>query len=131
MLANSMIHWILFLGERALGTTIPWVATIHPVSHIYTLLTLVPFWAAMVRRLHDVGRSGAWVVRCYVIPGAVALVVYVVNRVQAGHHSAVPLVGLGLLTLALFLLSLVVQFAFLTRASQRGKNRYGPQPKAY
>ncbi len=121
ILSNSLIYLIVFYSEHLMGIGVPLLGTMHPVSRIYAVLTVVPLFAAKVRRLHDTGRSGWWVMLT-LVPGAVVL---------AGYFKLMPLMVGALLGFLLYLLGAVVLTVFLTRGSQRGKNRYGPQPKAY
>jgi uncharacterized membrane protein YhaH (DUF805 family) len=126
-LGNTLINLILFYGERLLGTAVPLLGAMHPVSRIYSALIFVPCSAIMVRRLHDTGRSGWWAV-LFLVPGAMGLAAYFIDRI---HGFDLALLVLALLVFVSFLMVLLTQIVFLTRDSQRGSNRYGPQPKAF
>lgn len=54
----------------------------------YSLLTLIPTIAVSVRRLHDIGRSGWWLL-CYFIPivGWIVLLVFHCQDSEVGHNS--------------------------------------------
>ena len=50
-----------------------------PVELISTLLLLLPALAVFARRLHDVGRSGWWMLVSFTIIGIIPLVVWAVS----------------------------------------------------
>ena len=60
---TMMIDGILFPGNPA-----------TPVSNIFSLLTLVPSISVSVRRLHDIGRSGWWVLLVFTIIGIIPII---------------------------------------------------------
>ena len=54
-----LIHAIVFAVLFSLGATVGWVFFV--LFGIYYLATIIPSVAVLVRRLHDTGRSGWWV----------------------------------------------------------------------
>ena len=55
---------------------------------IYTLAVLIPSIAVSVRRLHDTGRSGLWVLIGLVpLIGAIVLIVFTVQDSQQGDNQ--------------------------------------------
>ncbi len=55
---------------------------------IYTLAVLIPSIAVSVRRLHDTGRSGWWVLISLVpLIGAIVLIVFTVQDSQQGDNQ--------------------------------------------
>lgn len=42
---------------------------IHPIYTIFMLITMIPSFAVWVRRLHDVNRSGWWLLICFTVIG--------------------------------------------------------------
>lgn len=86
---------------------------------IFLLVILIPSIAVGVRRLHDVNRSGWWLI----VPTVISLVSSVIPFISpdlfilSGILSVVSLIG-----------SLVlIVFAFLE--GTKGPNRFGPDPK--
>lgn len=71
------------------------------VSSIISLALLLPSLGVAVRRLHDIGKSGWWIVGFYVI-------------------CCIPLVNFAAMIYALYL---------LCKDSEDGENEYGPNPK--
>lgn len=61
-LVNIIISWSLSLLDLVLGTTFFYI-----ISLIYTLLVFIPSLAVLVRRLHDIGKSG-WFFLVALIP---------------------------------------------------------------
>lgn len=105
------------------------------VGLVTSLALLLPTWAVTVRRLHDMGRTGWWVLLplvltlALVVMGFVAVFVLVLNF-GGGDASltwlvTVPILVLVLLTVA----SLIVLLVFLCQGSEAGPNKYGPSPK--
>lgn len=105
------------------------------------LWTIIPSLTVQTRRLHDVGRSGWWIVGgvvvglLYTIAKSVVLgfeALYSDNEVQnlidAFQVSTVG--GTVMLLLALVGLGLsIAVFVFSLQDSHRGENKYGPSPK--
>ena len=106
-----------------------------------SLFAVIPSFAVQTRRLHDVGRSGWWIV-CgftvgifYLIAKSVVLGFNaldsdneVQNLIDAFHVSTVG--GTVMLLLALVGLGLsIALLVFSLQDSHRGENKYGPSPK--
>ncbi len=61
------------------------------ISIVYSLLLVIPSLAVGVRRLHDTGRSGWWLLIVFVpIVGAIALLVFAVQDSESGHNEYGP-----------------------------------------
>lgn len=58
-----------------------------PVSAILRLVTLVPGISLAARRLHDVGRSGWWLLISLTIVGAIPLLFWVVREGNDGANK--------------------------------------------
>ena len=86
---------------------------------LYVVVALIPTWAVMVRRLHDVGRSGWWAV----VPFSVYLVgLAIMLLVRAA-------LGAGLLIMMVAFVLQLGLIATLIIDSQPGSNRFGQNPK--
>ena len=85
---------------------------------IYCLLILLPSLAVTVRRLHDTGRSGWWIIPLYV--GSMLS-----NLANFINCSAGVKVVLMLISLA----AAIVFIVFMFLDSQEGENKWGPNPK--
>ncbi|KOS07267.1 cytochrome [Flavobacterium akiainvivens] len=63
--ASRPEYWYFFLANFLVGFILGFIGAIVPivmyVSYLYSLAVLVPSIAAAVRRIHDVGKSGWYV----------------------------------------------------------------------
>ena len=110
-------------------------------SFVVVLWTIIPSFAVQTRRLHDVGRSGWWIVGSVAVgllyPIAKSVVLgfealdsdnEVQNLIDAFQVSTVG--GTVMLLLALVGPGLsIAGFVFSLQDSHRGENKYGPSPK--
>ena len=71
------------------------------IAGIYFVVGIIPSLSVLSRRLHDTGRSGAWVI-LFIVGGLVPLINLIVT---------------------------IVQLVFTVQDSQPGTNQYGPSPK--
>lgn len=127
----------VFSGEKTWGLSIMASMLLLPIA----LCLILPSLAVQTRRLHDVGRSGWWIVCCivaelvYSIASAVVLGFEafdtendIQNLVNAFHVSTVG--GTVMLLLALVYTGISIAIlVFSLQDSHRGENKYGPSPK--
>jgi uncharacterized membrane protein YhaH (DUF805 family) len=92
------------------------VGRMRMVEALYTLAVLVPTAAVSARRLHDVGRSGWWM-----LVFALPYFAWVVTANGSAINSA------ALIVFAVTALALLV---LLVQPGTPGPNRYGESPKA-
>ncbi len=83
MLFNIIFSGVLSLIDNMLG--------IYVLSGLYSLAVLLPEIGVGVRRLHDTGRSGWWLL-IGLIPliGAIILIIYFVSDSQEGTNQYGP-----------------------------------------
>ncbi len=110
------------LAERSPGTWLledneGWLMLMIALAFLFGAAVLVPSFALGVRRLHDIDRTGWWML----LPAG--MLVLVLGPLGAG--SVVDLI-FGALRLAVLLGLLVV----LCQRGTRGTNRFGPDPRA-
>jgi uncharacterized membrane protein YhaH (DUF805 family) len=106
------------------------------VSLLSSLAFLLPSIAVGVRRLHDTGRTGWWML-LPLVPGLLAFVLAIPALFLGIFSAANGETGvLPVLTIAIFLLGLVLAIAagivlivFFCLDSKPGPNKYGPSPK--
>lgn len=106
------------------------------VVSAFTLLTTIPTLAVTVRRLHDIGRTGVWVLVPWLLN---AMSFWGALMVMPAKLSALGLKGVGgdpILGNALMigggLGALIVSiklFLWLLKAGPRGDNFFGPDPR--
>lgn len=104
------------------------------------LALLIPSLTVQVRRLHDVGRSGWWVV--WSVVAAIAFEILAFCLLGSRYSDMIPLqeykeafavstfAGLALSLLGIFNAALsITLFVFSLFDSHKGVNKYGPSPK--
>ena len=94
---------------------------------IYGLFVFLPSLAVIVRRLHDIGRSGWWLAGYYglaIVCGILMLVGSVM--IIAGRTAGIVL---SLVDLLVFFVAGIWMLVWMCRDSQPGHNAYGPNPK--
>ena len=117
-LATVIISLILDRIDSGLGTA-------GMLSGVFSLAILVPWIAVMVRRLHDIDRTGLWLL-LFVVP-LVAVLVMAIAAAIGGYPPDVAsfpfimgMIGFGAAALVLFIFSIL--------PGTVGPNRYGPDP---
>lgn len=130
VLVNVSISIILFGGdvlirggvERAMGATIG-------LSGAYGLAVLLPSIAVQVRRLHDLDRTGWWLLMV-LVPQAVGWVFGFMQAIDPADrwglsdpaHPALVTAGI------LIMIGGLILFVFFCLKGTSGSNRYGPDP---
>ncbi len=132
---------LLFLAVGVVDLVVASVVGFSPVGLLLALALLVPSLAVSVRRLHDSGLSGWWVLLLLGLGLAsgvvlvVGLLTLLVGAVQSaelapgGGDGRATLTGGLVLVLAAAVVDLVVAVTWLVlmlRPSTPGVNRYGP-----
>ena len=83
LLVNIVISLVLGLVGRMVG--------LRFISAVYSIFVFVPGLAVSVRRLHDIGRSGWWLLLCFVpILGWLVLLFFDVQDSQPGDNEYGP-----------------------------------------
>ena len=108
---------VLLLIELALGISETFGAAGGPLSLIFSLATLIPSISVSVRRLHDIDRTGWWLL----LPLAPLFLAAVGAAAQLTWLVAVA--GLAALV------GLIVLLVFAVTDGTRGANRFGSDPK--
>ena len=97
---------------------------IYYIACIYSLAVMVPSIAVMVRRFHDIGKSGFWVFFWF---GAYVLMLVACFALGMGVESGNVLAGSLLLLASFAMMILCVVWWF--KDSQVGENKWGENPK--
>lgn len=120
----------LQMGKSATDVTVG--DTVIPVvnqgagllTSVFSLVVLLPTLAVAVRRLHDTGRTGWWIIApllAYLVAG-----VLVAIAIAAGAGPLVlAVLGLGFIVGAILAIVLLV---FYIQKGTAGPNTYGPDP---
>ena len=89
-LINVVITFVLILIDSLIGTFSP-QAGIGLLSGLYALAVLIPSIAVTVRRLHDTGRSGWWILITLIpIIGGIVLLIFMLLDSQPGANQYGP-----------------------------------------
>ena len=98
--ARRTEFWLFFLFNCIIGLVLSSIEAIVGIASIagasifgslYMLAVFIPYLAVGVRRLHDTGRSGWWML-IYIVPliGAIVLLVFFVQDSQDGDNQYGP-----------------------------------------
>jgi uncharacterized membrane protein YhaH (DUF805 family) len=89
-LINLVIIFVLILIDSLIGTFSP-EAGIGLFSGLYALAVFIPSIAVIVRRLHDTGRSGWWILIALVpIIGSIVLLIFMLLDSEPGANQYGP-----------------------------------------
>lgn len=102
---------------------------------LLNLAVMVPQITVTVRRLHDVGRSGKWLLGYFVLLGVwvlsllsmVAALPFLSQTEATPYDSVLPIIFVVMLLITLA--ACLYIFILTVLDSQRGPNKYGPSPK--
>ncbi|MFJ5864057.1 DUF805 domain-containing protein [Streptomyces parvus] len=84
-LINFVISLVLTIIGNAIG--------VEFISYIYSVAVIIPALAVAVRRLHDTGRSGWWLLIALVpLVGAIVLIVFLASegKQETNEHGVNP-----------------------------------------
>lgn len=122
ILASTIISIALAFVDLLLGTN-KTLGETGLVGGIYSLITFIPGITVSARRLHDIGKSG-WFVLLFYIPFITMFVIFYLIlstgqdlRGLLGFNALVA-IGLGIYFIILF-----------AKEGMQGTNIYGPDPK--
>lgn len=107
-----------------------------PVTAIFSLAVLLPHLAVLWRRMHDTGRSGFYALLPLLLmiaaAGVLVFGIGIASSFQHGGSLDILFTRATLLivipTLIVLMVSPLLVLWWLTRPSQPGSNRYGPNP---
>jgi len=90
-------YWVLFTVLAGLATEIldsaifaTHIPSASPLNGVFNLLTFLPSLALAVRRLHDIDRSGWWLLITLTIIGIFILIYWACKRGTAGPNRFGP-----------------------------------------
>ena len=89
-LFNLLIYIVITIIDSVTGTISPEVG-FGLLWGIYSLAVLIPGFAVAVRRFHDIGKSGWWLLIALVpLVGAIVFLVFTVQDSQPGENQYGP-----------------------------------------
>jgi uncharacterized membrane protein YhaH (DUF805 family) len=89
-------YWILFTVIVSVCLSIldraifPDMAAASPLASVFTLATLLPGLAVAARRLHDIDRTGWWILIALTVIGGILLLVWFCQRGTPGPNRFGP-----------------------------------------
>ncbi|MDA7966105.1 DUF805 domain-containing protein [Ruegeria sp.] len=107
----------------------------QPVQSIVSLIVFFPHLAVAWRRMHDTGRSGLYaLLPILLILGALAVLIFGIGLASQFHGGTLDIlftratVLIVVPTLLILFVSPLLVLWWLSRPSQPGANKYGPNP---
>ena len=144
LVARTICNWLdgTIYGDELIQThviddqTYATIETTGPVESAFGLLTLLPFLTAMWRRMHDTGRSGLYaLLPILLMIGAFSVLIFGIGLASSFQHGGNLDILFTRATLLIVIPTLLVLFVspllvlwWLSRPSQPGTNKYGPNP---
>lgn len=116
--------------DRILGLNHLLFYVYGPVATLLWLATIVPSIAVGVRRLHDTGRTGWWIL-LPIIPYCLGIAIggpAMIGGMATGGVGMAAGMALAGLFMLLGLICAIVLLIFYVLPSTPGDNRYGPNP---
>ena len=90
VLFNLIVAFVLALIDTLLGTTTG-VSSFGVLSGLYSLAVLIPTLALWVRRLHDIDRTGWWILIGLIpLVGTIVLLVFALTPGTPGSNQYGP-----------------------------------------
>lgn len=117
--------WVIWMaiGSPTFPSNIPSSVFFNPfffILFIYFLASIIPLLAVGTRRLHDIGKSGKWMLLCIIFT-------HVKYNNTLMLSFVIPFWNIikFILQIAIFLIGIV----WLSKDSESGPNKYGLNPK--
>ena len=123
-LATTIFGFAMDGVDYAIGSEIGWVGL------VFTLFIMIPSLAVAVRRLHDINRSGWWLL-ILIFPAFALGFLGNVAALEDQFGNAEPTIEPGatdLETLAALIITCAVLFIVMALPGSRGVNRFGSEP---
>lgn len=85
-------YWVLFailagVASSILDAAMFSAGAVSPINSIVNLVLFLPGLAVSVRRLHDIGRTGWWLLISLTIIGIIVLIVWFCQKSDAGSNA--------------------------------------------
>lgn len=135
---NRLGFLAFFLGNYLLGAAAQVALTLTGLPRGgFVLMAVVPYiWACIsIKRLHDMGRSGFWILSLLVVPVAIVAILAFSVLTSPGTQTDADYRGIGfggpiVVGLSLLLGAALFDLVMLIVPGQAGGNRHGPPPAA-
>ena len=139
-IALSIVDAMLGLGGSAVGDTEMTGTSVGAegalsgglLANLFALATVIPGLAVSVRRLHDLDRSGWWIL-LPTVPIILGAILLAVGAAQAMSGSGAGFGGaalFGMILAGVGVICSIVLLVWFCTAGTPGSNRFGDDPKA-
>ena len=129
--ARRSEYWYFYLFNILVSIVLAFLARIQPslvfLTYIYSLAVIIPGLAVAVRRLHDIGKSG-WYILVPLFPYLLLVIALTVSFVLGSEPSTTSWIIIGIFALGVLALTIML-IVWFCRDSQPGENQWGPNPK--
>jgi uncharacterized membrane protein YhaH (DUF805 family) len=138
VLATVIASLILGTLDTFIVSLIDRPAAFSPLNGIFWLAVLLPCLAVSARRLHDIGKTGWWILLWFVVAlfGWIPVVVGIAFAALAGvfsgiiEESAVVVLAVGAIVTVLVQLGLILWvILWMARQGQSGVNSFSQDPR--
>jgi len=127
--ARRAEYWYFFLFNILIAILINLISGAifknNIIGGLYSLAVFIPGLAVGVRRLHDTGKSGWYLLLAYV-PFALMIPIFLLTLVGSFNPSILSIAGIVMLAALGFCIWFLV---LMVRKGDVGPNKYGPDPK--
>lgn len=118
--ARRSEYWWFYLFNTIVGIVLAFIS--EGLGNLYNVAVFLPWIAVTARRLHDVDRSGWWML-IPLVP-ALLLIPATIGVAFGEGSGAIAIYVLGALTI----IGLIVVFVFTVMRGTTGPNRFGEDP---
>lgn len=95
-----------------------------------SLIFVIPGISVTIRRLHDIGRSGIWLLTAPILTIIIFISIVMTIASAATHSSSADFwPAIMMISIVLFIIISITMFVFMVSDSKPGSNKYGASPK--
>lgn len=95
-----------------------------------SLIFVIPGISVTIRRLHDIGRSGIWLLAGPILAIIIIMSICMTIASAATHSSSTAFWSASMMiSIVLFIIINITMFVFMVSDSKPGSNKYGASPK--
>jgi uncharacterized membrane protein YhaH (DUF805 family) len=123
-------YYILVVFVLAIGVWLVGSVTTRALSSLFSLALLLPNLGMTVRRLHDTGKPGIWVL-LPLIPGVLMIVLGSLAVLGGVFGFLLFIAAFAMIIWLLWLAAMAVLIYFCAQPGQAGDNLYGPPPPVW
>lgn len=123
-------YYILVVFVLAIGVWLVSSVTTRALSSLFSLALLLPNLGMTVRRLHDTGKPGIWVL-LPLIPGVLMIVLGSLAVLGGVFGFLLFIAAFAMIIWLLWLAAMAVLIYFCAQPGQAGDNLYGPPPPVW